>query len=790
MLGLSAQEVTLDVQNKDLKATLLELKVQYKFEMSFDDLLVSNCIVSQKGTFKNVHKALEALASQCELEVKQHRKVFVLSKKKEKFVLRAELRDQYSGELLPFSFVELNDQGLSTDQRGRFSYISKERQVRVKASHLGYYELDTILAIDQLHSLVLKPSVVGLNVVEVRPDSVIVANQNIFNTAGQLKLNEQISSLIPGSNDKLLFNLLRLQSGVLAAGEHAEDFIIWGSYHGQTQLLLDGMTLFNTAGLNNDIGSINQMMIQEIDVHKGGYNVNLGDRSGALIDVRTKAGDFNNFGSSMQFNNEVVSGLLNIPINSNLNIQIGGRNTYYNTLRWNQLASLNETKNLINNTFQDLNIKVSTRLDKGGELNLSILSSNEKEFRNYLLPTDSVFQVAENLISQRQNAASLLYAKPWRNGGITNVTLAATDLESNFTNVLSQKSQKGFESISNNITSNSVAESSIKLRHIFPSTNRHALQIGFGLVGNSSSIEQDSLSSAIKSYDQSLNRLFIYVKDQISFGKNVVLEPGLRVNNAVNSFRPILEERLRLGIRLFPKLNLNAAIGQYDQYVSSFAAYDQFSNSFYYWSVRDSEYSPLRSYHRVLGLAYSNESLEWKIDAFTRRTQGVERLSLDHSGFIMATGLGLAQGWDFFLKKKFKRHYLSFAYTLSKSEENFDQKNDNSFSYAPHDQRHELKGVIYLNFKPFFISTNYVYGSGIPNMQDLSASREAYNRFDIAAMYAFELKNIKLEAGASVLNAFNTQSVRYNPMFSYANYQNPVTNTLGRKPMVFLNIEF
>ena len=83
-----------------------------------------------------------------------------------------------------------------------------------------------------------------------------------------------------------------------------------------------------------------------------------------------------------------------------------------------------------------------------------------------------------------------------------------------------------------------------------------------------------------------------------------------------------------------------------------------------------------------------------------------------------------------------------------------------------------------------------MYGSGIPNMQDLSASREAYNRFDIAAMYAFELKNIKLEAGASVLNAFNTQSVRYNPMFSYANYQNPVTNTLGRKPMVFLNIEF
>ena len=101
MLGLSAQEVTLDVQNKGLKATLLELKVQYKFEMSFDDLLVSNCIVSQKGTFKNVYKALEALASQCELEVKQHRKVFVLSKKKEKFVLRAELRDQYSGELLP-----------------------------------------------------------------------------------------------------------------------------------------------------------------------------------------------------------------------------------------------------------------------------------------------------------------------------------------------------------------------------------------------------------------------------------------------------------------------------------------------------------------------------------------------------------------------------------------------------------------------------------------------------------------------------------------------------------------
>ena len=153
-------------------------------------------------------------------------------------------------------------------------------------------------------------------------------------------------------------------------------------------------------------------------------------------------------------------------------------------------------------------------------------------------------------------------------------------------------------------------------------------------------------------------------------------------------------------------------------------------------------------------------------------------------------GVGKSQGLDIFVKKKFKRNYLSASYTLSKSEESFSEEGFGIYTYAPHDQRHEAKAAFFLDLKPFYISANYVYGSGIPDMSDIMLPRQGYSRFDIAGMYKFKINKVSFEAGASILNLFNQQSLRYNPMFSFANYQNPVLNTQSMTPMVFLNLGF
>ena len=94
--------------------------------------------------------------------------------------------------------------------------------------------------------------------------------------------------------------------------------------------------------------------------------------------------------------------------------------------------------------------------------------------------------------------------------------------------------------------------------------------MGMGLVRNSSLIEQDSLSDDVKDHKQELLRAYVYVKDQIRFGKRITLEPGLRLTSPLSGFSLALEERLRLGISLFKNLELNLAYGQYDQYIWDF----------------------------------------------------------------------------------------------------------------------------------------------------------------------------------------------------------------------------
>ena len=75
-----------------------------------------------------------------------------------------------------------------------------------------------------------------------------------------------------------MFNLLRLQPGILAAGEQSNDLIIRGSYEGQSQVLFDGFTLFGMKNFNDNISAVNPFMAKDIRLMKGGFPAELGGR--------------------------------------------------------------------------------------------------------------------------------------------------------------------------------------------------------------------------------------------------------------------------------------------------------------------------------------------------------------------------------------------------------------------------------------------------------------------------------------------------------------------------------
>ena len=127
-------------------------------------------------------------------------------------------------------------------------------------------------------------------------------------------------------------------------------------------------------------------------------------------------------------------------------------------------------------------------------------------------------------------------------------------------------------------------------------------------------------------------------------------------------------------------------------------------------------------------------------------------------------GKGRSYGIDVMVKKDYKWLSAWVAYTLGKTEEIFEYFKTENYRRAPQDQRHEVKLAALVNLDPFYISADYVFGSGFPASPAILNGQEddlTYSRLDAAFIYKFLDRRLKGEIGLSVLNVLNTQNIKY-----------------------------
>jgi len=189
-------------------------------------------------------------------------------KRSRSFLLAGQIIDATNNEPLPYSHIIIKEQTFATDVKGSFSYLSETDSIfSLKASHLGYYILDTILVAEPNLSIKLYPSSIGLSEVVIR-NKQIERSTLIGDKPGLMKLNHKVAHFLPGYGDNSVFNLLRLMPGIVAAGEQTNDLIIWGSYAGQSQVLFDEFTIYGLKNFNDNISAFNPLLAKDIEVLK------------------------------------------------------------------------------------------------------------------------------------------------------------------------------------------------------------------------------------------------------------------------------------------------------------------------------------------------------------------------------------------------------------------------------------------------------------------------------------------------------------------------------------------
>ena len=807
VLAQNTDEIRLDVQQKPLNEILLELKEKYGLQFAYDKDLLSTYEISVNRTFRSERDALEYLLKNVPLALEKSGNVFLIfpeseerqtARKKSFTKITGQVMEVQTYEPLPFSYILINNKPVQSDRQGHFSFLaSADTTFDMQISHLGYFIYDTLFTGGLNKEFLLTPKMEQISEVTIESNPV-ERSTLIGDRPGKMKINHRIAPILAGYGDNSVFNLLRLMPGITAAGEQSNDLLIWGSYESHSRIQFDGFTVFGLKNFNDNISVINPFVVKNIDVYKGGYGAKLGGRVGGIVDITGKNGSLQKPAFTFNINNTTVNSLLEIPLSENSSLLAAYRQTYYqlydptklNLFRGNEDSNQQGQGNGPHGSngkggmqtgeidftvqpdfnFRDANLKYSVNVDNGGEFYVSLYGGGDSFSYNMESSTTNNLLKRSEEEKNRQFGGAAFLSRPWENGSRTSFTASYSVFQRD-ANEENQVENTRFNQtrVSKNITSeNEVDEFTFKTEHTVPVKNGNQFLFGAGFISNNVQFLRKSFDDEIINLDSNSPRIFGYAQNDWPVSKLLDLKSGVRFVYAANSEKIYVEPRAMATVHLTDEINFNASWGLYNQFMAKTSVVDSLFNFTYFWTNSDGESIPvLHGRHLVGGLSYNKNGFNFSLEGYHKKTSGLTRF-FNGTRFISRgfyEGEGRSYGLDVYLKKEYKKHMAWVSYSWSKTEEHFPFFVRNYWNPAPHQQTHEMKAAAIINLNRFYVSSNYVYGSGFERFnidtENGTLLNREYSRLDAAVVYKFRPGKVKAEAGISVLNVFDTDNIKY-----------------------------
>lgn len=766
-------------------------------EISFDDKALSKYTISISKTFKTADEAIIYLLKDKPYIMEKVGSVYVISPKqvknsksqrtleKKKFIISGQLLDENTGEPLPYSYIQTT-QGVSmTDESGYFSIVQHSSQsIDLQIQYIGYQALDTILSIGK-HLLRLTPKELKLGEVVVSPSPSAMLVQS-GKTSGETRINHQIAQHLPGSADNSTFNLLRMMPGVRASGEPSDDLIVWGNNWGESRLVYDGFTIFGLKSFNDQISSVNPYLAKDIRLLKGGYDASQGHRIGAIAEITGNEGDFDKPSIKANVSNYTANIYASVPFKKTSALSVAYRQTFYNMYKKTEVEESEEEHNSLSSPdifiepkydFRDLNVKYAGKAFENDRYYISLYGADDHFESSINHQSYEVDAVEKN----RQYGAAANYNRVWNNGNTSKFLFSFSKLQASIDNV-SGITEDGAGSLDVFHIKNDIQEFSFNLEHNVNVGERQKIQIG----GN----WQQYRNAFNKNKDQ-INVPSLYLTDNIKLNK-LSLQVGLRTDWVLKD-KVHLQPRLSARYKISEELTATTSFGLYNQYLTRVPFQYRTGSFQMIWNLSDS--ASLKSTHYLAGLAYSKNGWLLSMEGYVKKNKN-QSYFLDNDVLSYNNRL---LGVDLYAKKEWNNYTAFASYSLVNSTK--PQKTTGQ----------EIKLGAIASYKKFHLSATYVYGDGFPylataghghdaqeesgkhdNEQGHSeTSSEPYSRFDLSLTYKFYLKNVKMQAGGSILNVFDTDNVKYSYRLSNQNNVfNIYTKATPFTPIAFFEIIF
>lgn len=734
--------------------------------------------------------------------------------------VRGFVYEKKSGEPMSYVLVVLQgaELGVQTDVNGYFSIPQvKPGKYNLTTTTMGY---DTASVEVQISANEIVTQKLYINQL---PRTLTEATVNARQqekisqvNAGTTTITPREIKLLPSSGGEPdIAQYLQVVPGVVFTGDQGGQLYIRGGSPVQTGILLDGVTIYNPIHSIGLYSVFETDAIRNVDVQSAGFGAQYGNRTGAILDIRTKDGNKNRHAGKISLSPIMARAMLEGPIvkskkegGSSLTYLLSAKHSYLESTSKSIYGGLGEPfKSGLPYSFTDLYGKVTLSGDNGSKLNLFGFNFNDNA--KVLDPVTAAERAKFNwkasgggatFVVTPGNSATLISGR----FAYSNYQIAANELGVAISNNTDRSSSiKGFEGAVD-----------------FTSFLPHYSMVKYGLEVSGLNTTLNYVNSAGNKTDLNRNNtsaaLFaIYRKN---FGSKFVLEPSLRLQyySSISKFSP--EPRLGMKFNATPNVRLKAAAGLYSQNIISTKSDRDIVNFFNGFllspdqSIKDINGNDVSTnlqtaYHLIAGIEVDVREIEFNLEPwyknFTRNIE-LNRVKKSDGDADFMAGIGKAYGVDLsakYTKNRFffytAASYQKVSYTTLVAQSVIATPEAQEYP-APYDRRFNLNIVssyqagkkknIELSLRynlgspfPFTqtqgfyensnifqngITTNYLEGNGsvgILYAEQLNGGRLSwYHRLDISAKKRFEItEHNNIETSLTLTNVYNRNNIFY-----------------------------
>ena len=810
----------LDFAGKTLYEAVEELTKKYKFKFSYNPSALKEHELDRKIRANTEAELISQVFDELPFKIQLSDGIYLVIPKKLNFKpskLAGQVKDQSTGKPLAFAHVQVNNEGTISNQDGRFTLPPREDTISIEISYIGYKSIQLEVPPTQ-NELALKLEQNPMVLQEV------ILNSKEFNDLasqpGFFSLNPDQFNALPTLGETDVFKSIQLLPGIKATDETSSGLSIRGGTPAQNLITMDGFTLYHLDHFFGIFSTLNPNVINNVNVHKGGFGPEFGGRISSVVDVAGKTGSTESFSAKAGINLLSFHGMIETPIGDKTSLLLGTRQSFTSVLssdlfkdflssnREGFLGSINPEIPSLNITpslnFYDINGKLHHQFNDRSMIDINLYVS-EDNYKGDFLESEFDYSFGVEDVANWSNSGISAnwqydFSSKWHSTFTFGTSEYSDEEQLSITETYGFEVEFSNDTIAANTEIESfayrvnslVTDATIRSDHEIEISDQHHLGVGFELNNISTDFDSnqefyaDFTNGVVirDTYLQESNISSLYTSYKF-VGDNIRSNIGLRGTYYDPTTRWYAEPRFDITFKINDLFSLKGAASFHHQFVNQ-TSLSFFNNTDkFYWVLADDESIPiLKGSHLILGGNFSTENWTFDVEYYRKNTDGIlENLFVTRTPELLAffeedelnfSGENIAEGLDLFIKYRNPTFTSWVSYSLASSENRFWYIDQNNPFPSNQDQRHEINFVNVIKVGNWEFSNILVYGSGRPYTVPLVDDDEifydpenvnnnrlpAYSRFDLSAKNSFNIGNAKCEAGITFFNVFDTRNIK------------------------------